>query len=146
MKSTTFEPRQTMVTAVRGSAAPERSWCLHDEIARGALPPGDSLAAEQTLGDQSAFTDHRTTGTADSRTPDLSKRRQASGHRPRPTPSRRTRVRLVHGRAAAIEFETEVGVIELAIRTVPTAIADHWAASASCMSCGLRRDAEPQKR
>jgi GntR family transcriptional regulator len=99
---------------------------LHDEIARGALAPGDVLPTEQTLCDQfgvSRITVRR--ALADLADAGLIERRHGVGSFVRDqAPWRRNAGGgSFMDELRQTEFETEVDVIELGVRTVPKAIA-----------------------
>jgi GntR family transcriptional regulator len=99
---------------------------LHDEIARGALAPGDVLPTEQTLCDQfgvSRITVRR--ALADLADAGLIERRQGVGSfvRDQPPSRRNAGGGSFMDELRQTEFETEVDVIELDVRTVPKAIA-----------------------
>jgi GntR family transcriptional regulator len=116
---------------------------LHDEIARGALAPGDALPTEQTLCDQfgvSRITVRR--ALADLADAGLIERRQGVGSFVRDqTPSHRSAGGgSFMDELRQIEFETEVGVIELDIRTVPKAIADQLGRERALHVLRLRRE------
>jgi GntR family transcriptional regulator len=116
---------------------------LHDEIARGALAPGDALPTEQTLCDQfgvSRITVRR--ALADLADAGLIERRQGVGSFVRDqTPSRRSAGGgSFMDELRQTEFETEVGVIELDIRTVPKAIADKLGRERALHVLRLRRE------
>ena len=120
---------------------------LHDEIARGALAPGDALPTEQTLCNQfgvSRITVRR--ALADLASAGLIERRQGVGSfvcdRPR---SRRTTdggsdLGSYMDELRQTEFETEVDVIELDVRTVPSAIADQLGRERALHVLRLRRE------
>ena len=116
---------------------------LHDEIARGALASGDALPTEQTLCDQfgvSRITVRR--ALADLADAGLIERRQGVGSFVRDqTPSRRSAGGgSFMDELRQTEFETEVGVIELDIRTVPKAIADQLGRERALHVLRLRRE------
>jgi GntR family transcriptional regulator len=99
---------------------------LHDEIARGALAPGDVLPTEQTLCDQfgvSRITVRR--ALADLADAGLIERRHGVGSfvRDQPPSRRNAGGGSFMDELRQTEFETEVDVIELGVRTVPKAIA-----------------------
>jgi len=100
---------------------------LHDEIARGALPPGGPLPTEQALCDQfgvSRITVRR--ALADLADAGLIERRQGVGSfvRERPPRQRAAGTGSYLDELRQTEFETEVDVVELDTRTAPAAIAD----------------------
>ena len=116
---------------------------LHDEIARGALAPGDVLPTEQTLCDQfgvSRITVRR--ALADLADAGLIERRQGVGSfvRDQPPSHRSTGGGSFMDELRQTEFETEVGVIELDIRTVPKAIADQLGRERALHVLRLRRE------
>ena len=95
---------------------------LHDEIASGALAPGDALPTEQTLCDQfgvSRITVRR--ALADLADAGLIERRQGVGSfvRDQPRRMRRAGGGSYMDELRQTEFETEVDVIELDVRNVP---------------------------
>jgi GntR family transcriptional regulator len=115
---------------------------LHDEIARGALAPGDALPTEQMLCDQfgvSRITVRR--ALADLSDAGLIERRQGVGSfvREQP-PSHRNAGGSFMDELRQTEFETEVDVIELDVRTVPTAIADQLGREQALHVLRLRRE------
>jgi len=116
---------------------------LHDEIARGALAPGDLLPTEQTLCDQfgvSRITVRRAlTDLADA---GLIERRQGVGSFVRDQPSTH---RGVGGGSymdelRQTEFETEVDVIELDVRNAPKVVADELGRERALHVLRLRRE------
>ena len=116
---------------------------LHDEIARGALAPGDALPTEQTLGDQfgvSRITVRR--ALADLSDAGLIQRRQGVGSFVRDqSPSHRNAGGgSFMDELRQTEFETEVDVIELDVRTLPTAIADQLGRERALHVLRLRRE------
>ncbi|MGH3675841.1 MAG: GntR family transcriptional regulator [Mycobacterium sp.] len=113
---------------------------LHDEIAHGALAPGDSLPTEQVLCDQfgvSRITVRRALAhLADA---GLIERRQGVGSF--------VRERIPSSAQAPssdpdkTQFETEVDVIDLDVRPVPRVIADQLGSSEQCLRVlRLRRE------
>ena len=116
---------------------------LHDEIARGALAPGDALPTEQTLGDQfgvSRITVRR--ALADLSDAGLIERRQGVGSfvRDQPPSHRNPGGGSFMDELRQTEFETEVDVIELDVRTLPTAIADQLGRERALHVLRLRRE------
>src|SRR3984957_14552881 len=105
---------------------------LHDEIARGAMAPGDALPTEQTLCDQfgvSRITVRR--ALADLAEQGYIERRQGVGsfvrqHGPADVSSDGSS--YLEG-LRRTQFETEVDVVELGLRRPPRAIADALAVS-----------------
>jgi len=120
---------------------------LHDEIARGALAPGDVLPTEQTLCTQfgvSRITVRR--ALADLAGAGLIERRHGVGSfvcdQP---PSRRNTgggsyMGSYMDELRQTEFETEVDVIELDVRAVPTAIAGQLGRKRALHVLRLRRE------
>ncbi len=116
---------------------------LHDEIARGALAPGDALPTEQTLGDQfgvSRITVRR--ALADLADAGLIERRQGVGSfvRDQPPSPRNTGGGSFMDELRQTEFETEVDVIELDSRTVPKTIADQLGRDRALHVLRVRRE------
>jgi GntR family transcriptional regulator len=116
---------------------------LHDEIARGALAPGDALPTEQTLGDQfgvSRITVRR--ALADLADAGLIERRQGVGSfvRDQPPSRRNAGGGSFMDELRQTEFETEVDVIELDSRTVPKAIADQLGRERALHILRVRRE------
>ena len=116
---------------------------LHDEIARGALAPGDALPTEQTLCDQfgvSRITVRR--ALADLADAGLIERRQGVGSfiRDQPPSHRSADGGSFMDELRQTEFETEVDVIELGVRTVPRAIADQLGCERALHVLRLRRE------
>jgi GntR family transcriptional regulator len=116
---------------------------LHDEIARGALAPGDALPTEQTLCDQfgvSRITVRR--ALADLADAGLIERRQGVGSfvRDRPPSHRNAGGGSFMDELRQTEFETEVDVIELDVRTMPKAIADQLGRERALHVLRLRRE------
>ena len=122
---------------------------LHDEIARGALAPGDSLPTEQTLCDQfgvSRITVRR--ALADLADSGLIERRQGVGSfvRHRPPSSRNAGGGSFMDELRQTEFETEVDVIECDVRRAPETVADQLGRDRALHVLRLRRErrtAEP---
>ena len=116
---------------------------LHDEIARGALAPGDLLPTEQTLCDQfgvSRITVRRAlTDLADA---GLIERRQGVGSFVRDQPSTHRGVAggSYMDELRQTEFETEVDVIELDVRTAPKVVADELGRERALHVLRLRRE------
>jgi GntR family transcriptional regulator len=99
---------------------------LHDEIARGALAPGDPLPTEQSLGEQfgvSRITVRR--ALADLADLDLIERRKGVGsfvrHRETPVEDVPRNASYLEG-LRRIDFETDVDVVELGMRNAPAAV------------------------
>jgi GntR family transcriptional regulator len=116
---------------------------LHDEIARGALAPGDALPTEQTLCDQfrvSRITVRR--ALADLADAGLIERRQGVGSfvRDQPPSHRTGGGGSFMDELRQTEFETEVDVIEFDVRTVPTVIADQLGCERALHVLRLRRE------
>jgi GntR family transcriptional regulator len=116
---------------------------LYDEIARGALAPGDALPTEQTLGNQfgvSRITVRR--ALADLAAAGLIERRHGVGSFvcDRPPSQRSTAGGSYMDELRQTEFETEVDVIELDVRTVPAAIADQLGRERALHVLRLRRE------
>ncbi len=116
---------------------------LHDEIARGALAPGDALPTEQTLGNQfgvSRITVRR--ALADLAGAGLIERRHGVGSFvcDQPPSQRSTAGGSYMDELRQTEFETEVDVIELDMRTVPAAIADQLGRERALHVLRLRRE------
>ena len=116
---------------------------LHDEIARGALAPGDALPTEQTLGDQfgvSRITVRR--ALADLADAGLIERRQGVGSfvRDRPPSRRNVGGGSFMDELRQTEFETEVDIIELDSRSVPKAIADQLGRDRALHVLRVRRE------
>jgi GntR family transcriptional regulator len=109
---------------------------LHDEIARGALAPGEPLPTEQTLCEQfgvSRITVRR--ALADLADEGLIERRQGVGSFVREhAPSRHL---LASGsyldELRQTQFETEVDVVELDVRSAPRAVADQLGSPARAL-------------
>jgi GntR family transcriptional regulator len=116
---------------------------LHDEIARGALAPGDPLPTEQTLCDQfgvSRITVRR--ALADLADAGLIERRQGVGSfvRGQPPSHRTAGAGSFMDELRQTEFETEVDVIELDVRTMPKTIADQLGREHALHVLRLRRE------
>src|SRR6478736_4084194 len=116
---------------------------LHDEIARGALAPGDALPTEQTLGDQ--FSVSRITvirALADLADAGLIERRQGVGSfvRDQPPSHRSADGGSFMDELRQTEFETEVDVVELDVRPAPRAIADQLGLERALHVLRLRRE------
>jgi GntR family transcriptional regulator len=116
---------------------------LHDEIARGALAPGDALPTEQTLCDQfgvSRITVRR--ALADLADAGLIERRQGVGSfvRDQPPSRRNAGAGSFMDELRQTEFETEVDIIERDVRTVPTAIADQLGRDRALHVLRVRRE------
>src|SRR5262245_4348699 len=114
---------------------------LHDEIARGALTPGDVLPTEQTLCDQfgvSRITVRR--ALADLADAGLIERRQGVGSFVRDRPSSHRGGGSYMDELRQTEFETEVGVIELDVRSTPKAVADQLGRERALHVLRLRRE------
>lgn len=101
---------------------------LHDEIARGAIPAGEPLPTEQQLCDQfgvSRITVRR--ALADLAGQGYITRRQGVGsfvREPNPTGEEPAASRSYEDELHQIQFESEVDVFELGLRTAPQAISD----------------------
>jgi GntR family transcriptional regulator len=116
---------------------------LHDEIARGALAPGESLPTEQALCDQfgvSRITVRR--ALADLADGGLIERRQGVGSfvRDRPASRRPTAGGSFMDGLRQTEFETEVDVLELDIRTAPDVVAAQLGIERALHVLRLRRE------
>jgi GntR family transcriptional regulator len=116
---------------------------LHDEIARGALAPGDPLPTEQALCDQfgvSRITVRR--ALADLADAGLIERRQGVGSfvRDQPPSQRNSGGGSFMDELRQTAFETEVDVIELDIRTMPKAPADQLGRGRALYVLRLRRE------
>src|SRR5258705_1840863 len=116
---------------------------LHDEIARGALAPGDALPTEQTLCDQfgvSRITVRR--ALADLADAGLIERRQGVGSfvRDQPPSRRNAGAGSFMDELRQTEFETEVDIIERDVWTVPTAIADQLGRERALHVLRVRRE------
>jgi DNA-binding GntR family transcriptional regulator len=116
-----------VVTADTGVALHRQLFLvLRDEIARGALVPGDPLPSEQSLCDQfgvSRITVRR--ALADLAEQGLIERRHGVGSFVRqsdssPAPELRSYSDQLH----RTQFETDVDVVEFGVRTAPPAVAD----------------------
>jgi GntR family transcriptional regulator len=116
---------------------------LHDEIARGALAPGDALPTEQTLGDQfgvSRITVRR--ALADLADAGLIERRQGVGSfvRDQPPSRRKAGGGSFMDELRQTEFETEVDIVELDVRAVPKAIIDQLGRERGLYVLRVRRE------
>jgi GntR family transcriptional regulator len=116
---------------------------VYDEIARGALAPGDVLPTEQTLCTQfgvSRITVRR--ALADLAGAGLIERRQGVGSFvcDQPPSQRTTGGGSYMDELRQTEFETEVDVIELDVRTVPNAIAGQLGRERALHVLRLRRE------
>jgi GntR family transcriptional regulator len=134
----------TEVTAAAGVPLHRQLFLvLHDEIARGALAPGDVLPTEQTLCDQfgvSRITVRR--ALADLADAGVIERRQGVGSFVRDLPSshRSAGGGSYMDELRQTEFETEVGIIELDVRSTPKAIADQLGHERALHVLRLRRE------
>jgi GntR family transcriptional regulator len=99
---------------------------LHDEIARGALAPGDPLPSEQSLGEQfgvSRITVRR--ALADLADDGLIERRHGVGSFVRHSDSTSSpKLRSYADGLRQTQFETDVDVVEFDTRTAPPAVAE----------------------
>src|SRR6201992_3818779 len=116
---------------------------LHDEIARGALAPGEPLPTEQALCDQfgvSRITVRR--ALADLADAGLIERRQGVGSfvRDQPPSHRNQGGGSFMGEVRQTAFETQVDVIELDVRTVPKPIAEQLGRERGLHVLRLRRE------
>jgi GntR family transcriptional regulator len=116
---------------------------LHDEIARGALAPGDALPTEQTLCDQfgvSRITVRR--ALADLADAGLIERRQGVGSfvRDQPPSHRSADGGSFMDELRQTEFETGVDVVELDVRPAPRMIADQLGRERVLHVLRLRRE------
>ena len=138
--------RSTRAEVTAGAGVPlhrQLFLVLHDEIARGALAPGDALPTEQTLGDQfgvSRITVRR--ALADLADAGLIERRQGVGSfvRDQPPSRRNAGGGSFMDELRQTEFETEVDVIELDGRTLPKAIADQLGRDRALHVLRVRRE------
>jgi GntR family transcriptional regulator len=135
---------QTAVTAGAGVPLHRQLFLvLHDEIARGALAAGAALPTEQTLCDQfgvSRITVRR--ALADLADAGLIERRQGVGSFvcDQPPAQRHTGGGSFMDELRQTQFETEVDVIELDVRTVPTPIAGRLGSDRALHVLRLRRE------
>jgi len=115
---------------------------LHDEIARGALSPGDPLPTEQSLCEQfgvSRITVRR--ALTDLSDAGLIQRKQGVGSfvRDNAPMRRQTGGRSFIDELRKIEFETEAEVLERDIRSVPRVVADQLGCARALHVHRLRR-------
>ncbi|MDH6245905.1 GntR family transcriptional regulator [Mycobacterium sp. OTB74] len=116
-----------VVTADAGVALHRQLFLvLHDEIARGALAPGDPLPSEQSLGEQfgvSRITVRR--ALADLADHGLIERRHGVGSFVRQSGSTRPpELQSYTDELRQTQFETDVDVVEFDTRTAPAAVAE----------------------
>lgn len=102
---------------------------LHDEIARGALGPGDALPTEQSLCEQfgvSRITVRR--ALADLAEAGLIERRHGVGSfvTERPPTSRTAAGGTYLDELRQVQFETEVDVVEFGVRPLPATVGARW--------------------
>ena len=139
-----FRPAPAAVAAGAGVPLHRQLFLvLHDEIARGALAPGESLPTEQALCDQfgvSRITVRR--ALADLADAGLIERRQGVGSfvRDRPPSRRNPGGGSYMDGLRKTEFETDVDVLELDIRNVPEGVADQLGNERALHVLRLRRE------
>jgi GntR family transcriptional regulator len=139
-----FRPAPAAVAAGAGVPLHRQLFLvLHDEIARGALAPGEPLPTEQALCDQfgvSRITVRR--ALADLADAGLIERRQGVGSfvRDRPPSRRNPGGGSYMDGLRKTEFETDVDVLELDIRNVPEAVADQLGNERALHVLRLRRE------
>jgi len=139
-----FRPAPAAVAAGAGVPLHRQLFLvLHDEIARGALAPGEPLPTEQALCDQfgvSRITVRR--ALADLADAGLIERRQGVGSfvRDRPSSRRNPGGGSYMDGLRKTEFETDVDVLELDIRNAPEAVADQLGSERALHVLRLRRE------